>query len=272
MKSIRKAVYRYGFESFGVRIGLESNTEELLSEVVEKLAQTIPEGLYKPFEGITEHNFLFKKVGNKLHIFKDGQDFIKTEHKSVMLGHCLSRVRLCIAQFAPNNVFLHSGAVVWDNKAILFPGDSYSGKTSIVAEFIKQGAIYHSDDNAILDERGFNHPFPKTLSIRGIIDEHQQLEVSHKDLGALGGIEPFPVSAVVLTKFEVNAEWKPNVLSPGNGVMALLPHTISIRNNPKFSLQVLNKLTERAIITQSKRGEAENTVKCLLEFLKNDTI
>ncbi len=272
MKSIRKAVYRYGFESFGVRIGLESNTEELLKEIVEKLAQTIPEGLYKTFEGVTEHNFLFEKVGSDLHIFKDGEDFIKTQHTSVMLGHCVSRLRLCVAEFAPNNVFLHAGAVVWNNKAILFPGDSYSGKTSIVAEFIKQGAIYHSDDYAILDEKGFNHPFPKTLSIRGIIDENQQLEVSYKDFGAIVGIEPFPVSAVVLTKFEDNAEWEPNVLSPGNAVMALLPHTISIRSNPKFSLQVLNKLTERAIISQSKRGEAKNTVKCLLEFLKNDTI
>jgi len=51
--------------------------------------------------------------------------------------------------------------------------------------------------------------------------------------------------------------------------MELLSHTISIRYNPKFSLKVLNKTVNRAIIVKTKRGEAKKFAVKLLSFFEN---
>ena len=117
-----------------------------------------------------------------------------------------------------------------------------------------------------MDEKGFVHPFPKTLSIRGIIDKYTQLETTAESFGGKIGTEPIEVGLVLLTEYERDGQWQPEILSPGNGVLELLAHTIPVRYKPQFSMQVLNKLTNRAIIAKSKRGEAENFVDLLLKF------
>ena len=71
---------------------------------------------------------------------------------------------------------------------------------------------------------------------------------------------------VLITEFEAGAQWKPEIISAGEGIMEILPHTIPIRYKPEFSLQVLNKLVNRAIIAKSKRGEAKELVEKLLKF------
>jgi hypothetical protein len=50
--------------------------------------------------------------------------------------------------------------------------------------------------------------------------------------------------------------------------MEMLSHTIPIRYNPKFSLKVLNKTANRAIIVKTKRGDARDFAKKLLNFFE----
>jgi hypothetical protein len=44
----------------------------------------------------------------------------------------------------------------------------------------------------VLDKDGFVHPFPKKLSMRGIIDDYKQLDLSAESFGATVGLEPIP--------------------------------------------------------------------------------
>src|ERR671929_229610 len=60
----------------------------------------------------------------------------------------------------------HAGVVGWQGRAILIPGRSFSGKSTLVAALVRAGATYYSDEFAVLDERGRVHPFPKKLSMR----------------------------------------------------------------------------------------------------------
>jgi hypothetical protein len=94
-----------------------------------------------------------------------------------MFEHFERRVRLTVAEFAIGKVFLHAGVVAWNNRALIIPAKSFQGKTTLVAELVKKGAVYYSDEYAVLDEDGLVHPFPKKLSMRGIIDDYQQIDV-----------------------------------------------------------------------------------------------
>ena len=64
-----------------------------------------------------------------------------------------------VANYAPDRVFVHAGVVAWRGRALVLPGTSFAGKTTLVAELVRAGAIYYSDEYAVLDEQGRVHPY-----------------------------------------------------------------------------------------------------------------
>lgn len=272
MKNHSEAVCEYKFESFGVRIGIASNSQSCLKKIVIGLKNIIPSGYFTEIKTPTEHNFFLEKCKDILNLYKNNEKITDGEIEKNFINYFFSHLRLTVAEFAVGKVFLHAGVVGWKEKAIVIPGRSFSGKTTLIAELIKRGAIYFSDEYAVLDEKGQVHPFPKTLSVRGIVDEYVQVELAAETFGAKIASEPLPVKMVLLLKYEKDAHWNPQILSAGNGVLEILEHTIPIRFDPRFSLQVLNNITNRAIIAKSMRGDAKDTVDLLLKFFEAEAI
>ena len=186
-----------------------------------------------------------------------------------------SRVRITVAEFACGKVFLHAGVVGWKGRAIIIPALSFSGKSALVAELVKRGAEYYSDEYAVLDVRAAVEPFPKWLSLRGIIDPWTQLDCPVESIGGKRGTDTIPVGMILFARFDENKinpkKWQPKKLTAGEGAMELLPHTLPIRNNPKFVLEVLNKLLNRAIIVKTVRGEADVFAETLLGYFDSQT-
>lgn len=259
--------YQFTFESYGVKIGVKSNSERFLKRIENHIPNIVPKAFIFDNNLKAEHAFLINvKKSGLFELYKDGEKITAGESEENFFNFSSSKIRLTIAEYADSRVFIHAGVVGWKGKAIVIPGKSYRGKTTLVAELVKKGALYYSDEYAVLDEKGLVHPFPKTLSIRGIIDKYTQLETTAESFGGEIGIEPIEVGLVLLTEYERDVKWQPEILSAGNGILELLAHTIPVRYKPQFSLQVLNKLTNRAIIAKSKRGEAQIFVDLLLKF------
>src|SRR5205814_1107286 len=76
-----------------------------------------------------------------------------------------SIVRIVVGENAVDRVFLHAGAVGRKGRAIVLPAESFKCKSTLVAELVRQGAEYYSDDFAIFDDHGLLHPFPRTISL-----------------------------------------------------------------------------------------------------------
>ena len=94
-----------------------------------------------------------------------------------------------IALHAPNHVFVHAGVVGVEDRAIVLPGRSFAGKTTLVAALVKAGAEYWSDEYAVLDADGLVHPYPKPLSVR-INDTRETDEQPVESLGGRAGEGP----------------------------------------------------------------------------------
>lgn len=73
---------------------------------------------------------------------------------------------------------------------------------------------------------------------------------------------------ILLTRYKPGSEWKPENISLGECIIELIPHTIPITNNPEFSLDVLNKVVNRALISKSDRGEADVFADIVLEHFE----
>src|SRR5207244_3989987 len=68
-----------------------------------------------------------------------------------MLDAFESHLQLTVAEHARRRVFVHAGVVGWKDRAILIPGLSHSGKTTLVERLIRAGATYYSDEYAVLE-------------------------------------------------------------------------------------------------------------------------
>lgn len=261
----------FAIESYGVRLRICAMRKELLEEIKGRINKILPEGFYKrisPRRAV--HSFSVRRNSSSEYVLFKGRNKITFGNdREIFLKYLDWQVRLTIAEFAESRVFVHAGVVAWKGKAIILPAKSFRGKTTLVKELTKLGAKYYSDEYAVLDEAGLVHPFPKMLSIREPGDKYQQTDYSVETFGGSKGVVPLPVGMVLLTEFEAGAGWQPQILSDGLGVIELLSHTIPIRYNPKFSLKVLNKTVNRAIIVQTKRGEAEEFAVKLLSFFEN---
>ncbi|MCD9188062.1 MAG: hypothetical protein LUM44_16695 [Pyrinomonadaceae bacterium] len=201
-------------------------------------------------------------------IIKNGKPFHSSETLELILAHLDTKIRVTIAEYAVERVFLHAGVVAWKGKAIIIPGKSFQGKSTLVSALVEKGALYFSDEYAVLDKKGFVHPFPKMLSLRGVVDDFRQIDMAVETIGGKASKKELPVGMVLLTEYNAEAVWKPIQLTMGEGIMELLPHTIPIRNNPEFSLNVLNKLVNRAIISKTQRGEAGIFAEIILNFFE----
>ena len=160
----------------------------------------------------------------------------------------------------------HAGVVGHQGAAIVMPGSSHAGKTSLVAALVRAGAEYYSDEYAPLDTVGLVHPFAKPLSIRN----EQYIQVDHHvdSLGGVAGEKPLPVRAVVVTSYESGGWWRPRRLSSGEAVLALLAHTVPAQGRPAQALQTISRALERATVIEGARGEADAIAPLLLDELE----
>ena len=162
--------------------------------------------------------------------------------------------------------FVHAGVVAWKGRAIVIPGRSQSGKTTLVKALLHAGASYFSDEYAVIDGRGRVHPFPRRLSVRGEGD--QTSRHSAESLGSETGAKPLPIGLLALTRYEAGARWKPKVVSAGKGTLGLLANTLAARKEPRQALATLTRAVERAPILTGIRGEATETAASILHLLK----
>lgn len=269
--SLRKE-YEIFIESFGVKVRIATNN----AETVELIIETLQAGLGGRFKIIdkteTEFYFWFGLDQNgKGAVFQNGERVVEFISPEDALSIFESRVRLTIAEYAAGKVFIHAGAVGWKDFALILPSHSYGGKTSLVAELVRRGAAYYSDEYAVIDDKGYLHPFPKTLSVRGIIDDSRQFEMPVESFGGAAGTKKIPVGMILLTKYKENSRWRPKILTAGQGIIEILPHTVPIRYNPEFSLKVLNAAANRAIIAKSFRGDVKKFADTILRFFETKT-
>lgn len=232
---------------------------------------------YLPGCGISERRqraphvlrYVWSDTDNDI-LYRDGTRLYDRFERKLLLDKLGSEARITVAEHAVGRVFVHAGVVGWQGKAIVMPARSFMGKSALTAALVKLGATYYSDEYAVFDEKGFVHPFPKDLSLRGIVDDYCQVDRTAESLGGRIGKKPIPVGSVVITEFKKGAAWNPRYLNAGRGVMALIKNAVPIRRDPMFTLPVLTKAAGRALVIETKRGEAATAAGLLIESISGD--
>jgi len=254
--------------AYGVRIGVRTNRPEILDRVV----GLMPPGCTRA-PGRVADRILSLTVGGhdstrnvrRFHLlYSDALPLARTHDLDEVFTRLQDHVKLFVAETAPRLVFVHAGAVAWRGRAIVLPGVSYSGKSTLVAALVRAGATYYSDEYAVLDARGRVHPFPCALQKR---TETGTEAVPPADLGGAIGARPLPVGLVAAATYAPDARWRPRRLSPGRGILELLAHTVPARARPRDALGALRSAIFAAPVLKGQRGDAVETAAALLRTL-----
>jgi hypothetical protein len=251
------------FDAYGVRVGIRVNDAPLLP----RLAGLFPPGSKPTASPLVDHLYSLWLGKRRAHssgfhlLYAGVTRRARTTNLDELLLAFEADLRLSVAAAAPRRVFVHAGVVGWQGRAIVLPGRSCSGKTTLVAELVRVGATYYSDEFAVIDDRGRVHPFAKPLSIR---DGTQLWTRPAEELGGRVGTTALPIGLIAFSAYHPEGRWRPVPLSPGQGLLALIPHTVPVRRRPQASLAALQRAVERAHVLKASRGEAEGAAVWLL--------
>jgi hypothetical protein len=178
---------------------------------------------------------------------------------------------LLTAERAQGCLFVHSGVVSWRGQAILIPGRSMAGKSTLVRALVEAGAVYYSDEYAVLDREGRVHPYPVPLSIRGRTGTAAQ-KIPVESLNGRVGVEPVPVGLVMVTEYRPGATWRPRTLSPGRALLCLMSNTVAARREPALALAILKQVVSASRALGGRRGEAAAVARALFGRLAHGTV
>lgn len=255
------------FSAYGVRVGLRVNDRAILKRLLTRL----PPGARPHDVRVVNHLYSLTGFANnsngRVHRFNLGYwnlaRFARTRSFEDLLDQFESHLQLTVAEYAPRRIFVHAGVVGFKGRAIVIPGMSFSGKSTLVAALLRVGATYYSDEYAVIDERGRVHPYARDLRIRTA--ESTGVErLRPEQFGAGTGSKPLQVGLVVSTNFKDGARWRPRELTKGKAVLELLANTVSARSQPEMALSFLPKALESARILKGVRGEASEIVESIL--------
>jgi hypothetical protein len=250
-----------GFEAYGVAGSLSASPPELLA----RARSLLPPGWTPTTSSSPGGHFSIAQRNGAYDVRVDDQPHAQPVDLDVALEVLDAQVRAYVALRAPERIFVHAGVVAHAGAAILIPGPSFSGKTTLVAALVRAGAAYYSDEFAVLDEQGFVHPYPKPLSIRDGGARGIDHEVAI--LGGEAGTHPLRVGLIAVTSYRPRARWDPQRQSPGAGAMALLSNTVPARDRPAQALAAVGQAAASAVVLEGERGEAVEAAAELLSAL-----
>lgn len=256
------------FSAYGLRLGVRTNAPAVL----ERLGQCLPPGGRLTSSPVVDEIFSVWVDGGEgrrpSRVYSGSRRRARTSDLAEAIAVLETEIRQTVAARAAGRTFVHAGVVGWRGRAVVIPGCSRSGKTTLVAELVRAGALYLSDEFAVLDGEGRVHPFAKPLSIRGAggCDVHARRRPV-EELGGEAGRDPLPVALVVLTSHRPGASFRPRTLSAGRAVLEMLAHTVPARLRPEASLVALERAVAGATVLAGDRGEAGEVVPLLLQRL-----
>lgn len=248
--------------SEGLRVGFRANRSDLIANFASVHA---PGSIPTDFANLDfVYSLAWQSRFGSYAAYLGSRALIRRASLKAAVDSIESDLQHTIAAHSRNHLFVHAGVVAWRGQAILFPGRTYSGKSTLVQALIRAGAVYFSDEFARIDSGGLVHPFIRPLSLR-TVQGRLSVHPENEGLKIAGG--PCSAGAIVVTQYKPDAVWNPACLSPGYATLELLNNTVAVRSDPAKAVRYTGKLASSAVAMCSFRGDAETTTPLVLQTL-----
>jgi hypothetical protein len=160
---------------------------------------------------------------------------------------------------------VHAGVVFWGDRTLLLPGISHAGKSSLVAELLRRGATYFSDEYALIDSEGRVHPYPRPLLLRN--GSPEQFPVLPAEYNAPTGDTPAPVGWILTLEYLPESTWSLSTISQSEALLILLRNTPQILSESPDMVAVFQRAVAGAICLTGTRPDADEAVNQILQLI-----
>ncbi|MDB4971166.1 MAG: hypothetical protein JWN44_6855 [Myxococcales bacterium] len=255
-----RALKRCAFAGYGLTLELSAE-----ARLVRRVSSTVPPGFRRVARpaAATPAADLVLSVGREgdEHVLRRRGRTVARGTPSALCDRLRGELERWVALAARDHLFVHAGVVGWRGRAIVVPGRSLAGKSTLVDALVRAGATYYSDEYAAIDERGWVHPFARAIGLRG---ESGPRRVRPRRVGR----RALPVGLVLLCRYREGAEFRPRPLSASRAVLGLFKHTVAARVRAVDGLTRLACVTRGAQVLHGPRGEARAAARALLAMVE----
>ncbi len=181
------------------------------------------------------------------------------------LHHALDgAIRAAVAVHAPGLVFVHAGVVALGGRAVILPGRSLAGKSTLVAALVGAGATYLSDEYAVLDGGELVHPYARPISLR---EAQGRRHVAAADLGGEAATRPHPVALVASLRYVPGGVWEVVPIGQAATAEALLANAVAAQHRPEEVLAATASIARVAPGVAGTRGDTSDAVARVVRLL-----
>ena len=252
--------------SFGARIGLISP----VASVIARIRATPGTMLAVDGEGAVDVLYRVRLTARPAHVTRfellrdDDATLVDTTDEDEVRRALENDLHFQIAVHARTGLFVHAGVVAWKRRAIVIPGRSMTGKSTLVAALVEAGAVYYSDEFAVFDPAGRVQPYRTPLSLRDGRGGRFILNVPtpESDPG-----EPLRVGMIVSTGYRAEHRWRPRRLTVGRAALALVDNAVPARLRPEDTVATMARAAAGALAISGLRPEARALAPRLLRAL-----
>ena len=171
-----------------------------------------------------------------------------------------------VAAETASQLLIHA-ACVGGPGAVLLPGESGTGKSTLAAACVADGLTYLSDEYAALDRKtGMIVPYPRPLELHG------QRLVAASTLGRVSTETPLAPAGIVFPRFQRGAPSTVTALGPGWTFLALVAHAANLGRLGAEAVPWLAALAVGCPAWQATYGDAHDAVGLVHELAKQGPV
>jgi len=161
-------------------------------------------------------------------------------------------------------IAIHASAAVWEGQGMLFPAPANSGKTTLVSALLTRGAVYVTDEAALLDPSSLRiHPYPKPMwmaptAVRAVAGLQSRLRpeyrslsrvrayVTPKALGTTAAEGPVGINLIVFPTYRKDGRSHLEPIGRAEAVVSLARNAFDLTRFGRDGILALSALVERA--------------------------
>ena len=196
-------------------------------------------------------------------VTRDGVEVFAAATDEEVLQWLCQDIDSTLAQRSRQMLFVHAGVIGWRGLAIVIPGRSHAGKSTLVAELVRRGAVYYSDEFAVLDDTGRVHPYARSLVLRDETEQSGDLRLVRDDAPA----EPLPLGLIVAGPYQEGAAWRPTIVRGVQATLPLVDSTVLAREASARMLRIAARVAPNVVTLQGPRPEATGVAAQLLDLV-----
>ena len=256
------AIHGFGVHAFGCNVQVEASCSEAYITLERYVFPSLPRvaGLSKPDIFIR----IIRAAGQFQLLVDDA--LVAWGGNAISLVPDLIRVLDdAVLQRLTTLRAVHAGAVSWGGRALLLPGASHAGKSSLVVELLRRGATYFSDEYALIDTDGRVHPYPRPLLVRNGCP--QQFPMLAGECDAPVGDSSAPVGWILSLRYTPEDGWNVTPVSQSEALLALLRNTPHVLAESPDIVGIFQRAVAGANCYAGHRSEAGQAVDEILQLM-----